>query len=639
MVLTVLVGVAFLPAGVAFGWGNEGENTAVVLQHQPDVSACVACHPATGYGDSPHGGFTNNTNRCRICHWAHNAPLGGADLLPGPTVSEACKTCHDGTGGAGVYGVLTRRGWVTGSAHRVYGASINVIPGGSASTGGSVTQVFGGEGGFLSCDDCHSPHANNIVAAFVKPRLRSNSPESVLNTYQTTTALLRQRPTGSDTTVTAYGSDWCATCHKGRHSGGSVVNHPVDSKLEWPGGGQFVYDSVALAFEQYALGIAVSGANVYVSDPGNMRLQRFSTAGAYLGQTSFTGDWSQPLSPTGLAANGTGEVWVALPRWTRDGYLQYGVINRVDTNLNYLGQILEPLDIPNAIAFNAAGDAIYSDISPSQYDTLAVLFAGGGKATWEGIMGSVDTACGIAVDAGGNIYVANTNKNEIRKYDSSRTLITTWGSAGAGNGQFNRPMGIAVDSANNVYVADSGNNRIQKFSAAGAYLGQWGVYGTSAGQFAAPGGIAVDASNNVYVVDPGNDRVQKFTSAGVFLTQFGGTGSGNGQFVFKKTNMGTMALSNGGYVMPVPRTAEQAGHYPICQQCHSDQRSVGFLSNGYAATSHWRTGLDGTIYNTGITGFGNPTVQVFPHEAINDNLLVENSDDLCTNCHDAQLLP
>ena len=90
-------------------------------------------------------------------------------------------------------------------------------------------------------------------------------------------------------------------------------------------------------------------------------------------------------------------------------------------------------------------------------------------------------------------------------------FVTKWGSAGSGNGQFNAPWGVAVDAAGNVYVADVANNRIQRFTGTGAFLTAWGSAGTGNGQFENPRGVTVDAAGNVYVADGDNDRIQKFT--------------------------------------------------------------------------------------------------------------------------------
>jgi DNA-binding beta-propeller fold protein YncE len=172
----------------------------------------------------------------------------------------------------------------------------------------------------------------------------------------------------------------------------------------------------------------------------------------------------------------------------------------------------------------------------------AVLTAGqksvtfSAPATWAawgsegGGNGQFDGPEGVAVDAAGNVYVADTYNDRIQKFTSAGAFLTQWGSSGIGNGQFQGPEDIAVDTNGNVYVADTGHNRIQKFTLAGAYIAHWGSAGSGNGQFNYPGGIAVDSSGNVYVADTGNNLIQKFTSAGTFITQWGGSGSGHGQF-------------------------------------------------------------------------------------------------------------
>jgi DNA-binding beta-propeller fold protein YncE len=142
------------------------------------------------------------------------------------------------------------------------------------------------------------------------------------------------------------------------------------------------------------------------------------------------------------------------------------------------------------------------------------------------------------------------------------TPLGTWGSGGAGDGQFNNPNVIGLAPNGTVYVADTNNNRIQYFRPSGAYLGQWGglnqptgvsvaangnVYVAEVGQvkYFGPGGtylghfgnfsstadlVVAVYGNNVYVLDYGNNQVQYFSTSGTYLGQFGGAGSGDGQF-------------------------------------------------------------------------------------------------------------
>ena len=151
---------------------------------------------------------------------------------------------------------------------------------------------------------------------------------------------------------------------------------------------------------------------------------------------------------------------------------------------------------------------------------------------WGGSLGDgeFDHPYGSAVDASGNVYVADAGNNRIQKFTATGVFVTQWGTLGAGNGQFDTPWGVAVDGSGNVYVSDLWNARVQRFSSTGTYLSQFGSPGAGNGQFGRPRGVAVDPSGNVYVVDDINDRVQKFSSTGVYLTQWGASGSGDGQF-------------------------------------------------------------------------------------------------------------
>jgi tripartite motif-containing protein 71 len=126
---------------------------------------------------------------------------------------------------------------------------------------------------------------------------------------------------------------------------------------------------------------------------------------------------------------------------------------------------------------------------------------------------------GTAVDSSGNLYVADTDNNLIKKFDSNGKCLAQWGSFGNGNGEFYEPHGIAVDSSGNVYVADTDNYRIQKFDSNGTYIMQWGAKDGSNGKFYLPHGIAVDSSGKVYVADYYNNRIQKFDSNGTYIMQ------------------------------------------------------------------------------------------------------------------------
>ncbi len=142
---------------------------------------------------------------------------------------------------------------------------------------------------------------------------------------------------------------------------------------------------------------------------------------------------------------------------------------------------------------------------------------------------------GIAHDAQGNLYVVDTVNFRIQKFDPSGKFLSTIGNGkGNGDGQFNPfsdeavgtgPGGIAVDAAGNIYVADTWNHRIEKFNSQGVFVGKWGEFinlsDPGAGndnarnsKFFGPRGVAVGPDGNIYVTDTGNKRVLIFDPSG-----------------------------------------------------------------------------------------------------------------------------
>ena len=248
-VLGALVVAALLRAAPAFAY-DESTST-VPTANQANCGGCHQPYPTgTLSGIGVHGGYSTTTSDCTQCHTVHAAPSNGQLLLPGPTYAAMCFTCHDGTQGRGVYGAIAARGLVVTSRHSF--ETTNVVPGGNPVSGEDATMTFEGLNNTLTCVDCHNPHGANTVAPFAGERYRIGGMISPF-----TNKLLRKNPGSSTTTVSVYGSDWCADCHKGRISGTAVHNHPVDSLATTST--PFYYSNVALLASDAPTSVTVTG--------------------------------------------------------------------------------------------------------------------------------------------------------------------------------------------------------------------------------------------------------------------------------------------------------------------------------------------------------------------------------------------
>jgi len=200
-------------------------------------------------------------------------------------------------------------------------------------------------------------------------------------------------------------------------------------------------------------------------------------------------------------------------------------------------QFREPADI----AIDAAGNVYVADLSNhriSKFDANGVWIASWGSGPSSG-EGAFDLPYSVAVGPDGSVYVADSGNNRIQKFDSAGNFLTKWGanggdgSSGSGDGQFIDPRGVAVDAEGFVYVSEYDGNRVQKFTSAGVYVSQWGTGGTGGGEFDGPWGLDVTgtgAAGLVVVADSGNNRLQVFESDGTFFNAFGGSGTSEFQY-------------------------------------------------------------------------------------------------------------
>ena len=176
-------------------------------------------------------------------------------------------------------------------------------------------------------------------------------------------------------------------------------------------------------------------------------------------------------------------------------------------------------DSPAGIAVDQTGNVLVADTNNSRIEkfspTGTFLTILGTKGSGQGQFRAPN---GIAVDSADNIYVADAVNHRVQKLAPDGTFIAELKGPEPG---FYGPRRIAIGPDNSIYVVDQGHNRIAKLSAEGQVLTVWGSAGKGDGQFNDPTSVAVDPSTNkVYVADPMNKRIQVFDENGKFLTKW-----------------------------------------------------------------------------------------------------------------------
>jgi YD repeat-containing protein len=274
--------------------------------------------------------------------------------------------------------------------------------------------------------------------------------------------------------------------------------------------------------------------NVWVADTANDRVQRWMHPG--WGPSYFDPVDEQPAAlgqlagPTGIAGDKEGNVWVADTGHNR--VQEFNSKGELVRQFGAMGSANGLFNEPRGIAVDPAGNVWVADKGNyriQEFNAKGEFIRKFGTAgNGNGQFGRLR---GVAVDSEDHVWTIEmgtegTGKPRVQEFTSEGTYIRQFGSEGTGAGQFKEPQGIAVDAKGNVWVADTANKRVQKFSSQGQYLYSFGAPGSGEGQLVAPSGIAADKGGNVWVADSSNNRITEFSPEGIFLRQFGTAGSG-----------------------------------------------------------------------------------------------------------------
>jgi hypothetical protein len=293
--------------------------------------------------------------------------------------------------------------------------------------------------------------------------------------------------------------------------------------------------------------------------------------GIRIGAIVVLDDGGKVLATAYLSGVGVGGLGVLIPG---NAITVAGVYKTYTSTKDGIPATSANLNQPASLTFDGAGNMYIADSGlnhnrirkvtapvPPATDGIISTIAGTGEATYTGDGGPASAATlsapsGIAIDGAGNMYIADTNNNVVRKITAATGIITRVagninGSPGfSGDGglatsaELNTPQGVSVDVSGNIYIADTSNQRIRKVDVTTGIIttvagnGASSSSGDGKGTFSGDGGpatkaglglpyaVAFDGAGNMYIPDSANNRIRMVDGAGIITTVAGSAASG-----------------------------------------------------------------------------------------------------------------
>jgi cysteine-rich repeat protein len=316
-------------------------------------------------------------------------------------------------------------------------------------------------------------------------------------------------------------------------------------------------------------GVAVDGfGNLYIADTGNHRIRQIDDSGiirtiAGAGTQGYTGDASSAMSaqlafPFGVAVDEIGNLYIAdtynhcIRRVNSSGIITtVAGVGGAGYNNDNVPAINARLAYPFSVAADGQGNLYIGDTYNHRIrrvDNAGTIttVAGTGTFSYSGDQGeaiSADVAhpSGVVLDAVGNLYIADTDNNRIRRVDNTGIITTVAGTGTRGyvgdNGpatsaELTFPNSMAMDNIGNLYVADTDNHRIRRIDGNGVITtvvgtGTFGYAGddgpANGAELDNPYSVVVDGRGNLFIADAFNHRIRKVDGNGI-ITTVAGTG-------------------------------------------------------------------------------------------------------------------